>query len=201
MNSQNCYILNPYTDRIYPQEEINKLDERICTLLEESKAIPEDNKVSVYYIPKYSLKGNFGEVLTKFKKSDFIDGTFLNRLSRESTNIYRNININSVQYISAEAIITNSSDSLIGFGTAERLFLAARYSKQYTSWKSFILKKKNKLNLKYLFKIQDFLFPVFGVSEDGTVVVFLSGKYEVYTPKEFVDIYSNNYVYEDMFYD
>ena len=54
-NAQNCEVLNQYVDSIYTNEEIHTLEKRVCKLLKKQKAIPNDNKVNIYYIPDYDI--------------------------------------------------------------------------------------------------------------------------------------------------
>lgn len=192
--SQNCEVQNNYTDRVYSNEEIYKLEKRICSLLNESNHTPEDSRVNFYYIPNYELKGRFGEVIFKYKKSDFVDKSILGRLCRIPP-----IDINGEKYIDARVLVTNLSDSLIAFGNAERLFIAARYSKQYSSSDTLLIENKSKLDIKYFFSLTTFLSPVFGVTEANDIFVFLKGK--VYSIEEFVTLYSENDFFKDKFYD
>lgn len=192
--SQNCEIQNIYTDRVYSKEEICKLEKRICSLLNEPDSILKDNKVNIYYIPNYELRGRLGETLLKFRKSDFVDRSILNRLSRIPP-----IDVNGEKYIDASVIITNLSDSLFAFGNAERLFIASKYSKQYSSSYSLLIENRYKLNIKYFFQLTAFVSPIFGVTGANDIFVFLKGK--VYSIEEFVSLYSENDFFKDKFYD
>jgi hypothetical protein len=98
--SQSCEVQNTFTDRVYSNDEICKLEKRICSLLNELNLVPEDNKINIYYIPIYELKDKLGEVLwkdKKYKKSDFVDKSILNRLYR-----VRPIDVNGEKYIDAQ---------------------------------------------------------------------------------------------------
>lgn len=203
--SQNCQVLNQYRDRAYTKEEINALEKRVCELLKKRKAIPEDRQINIYYIPDYYLPP-FGVVppdsireyfatatsLMRIKKSDFINGKILRRLSRQ-----QEIRINKkhdTTYIPADVIVTNSLDSVIAHGDARYLYYCLYEESR------FILENMYKLNLKYMFTLHHlWLDPVFGVTEKDEIVVFLfdlAGKsYKVYSIKEFVDLYSKSEIY------
>lgn len=194
MYTQNCEIINSHTDRIYSNSEINELEKRVCNLLNETNVVLNDNKFNIYYIPNYELRGRFGEIVSKYKKSDFIDGSILNRIHRESY-----IYINDKKYIDARVIVTNSSDSLIAFGNPKKLFTASRYSKNYISSYIYLIEKKVEMNIKYFFSItKAFFTPVFGVTDKNKIFVFLEDK--IYTIEAFVKLYSEDDFFYDQFY-
>ena len=202
-NSQNCEVLNQYVDSIYSKEEIHTLEKRICELLKKQKAVPDDNKINIYYIPDYDvpdycitppdsireyyLSGKPGVIVDR---EDFIAGNFLRRLSRSQAT--GRIKIKGTTYIEADVIVTNSSDSLIAYGSARYLYITARYNKDSYGSARLILKKMYELNIKQMFTLHSiWLFPVFGITNKDEVVVFLYDKgYKMYTIKEFVDLYS-----------
>ena len=201
-NSQNCEVLNQYVDSIYSKEEIHTLEKRICELLKKQKAVPDDNKINIYYIPDYDvpdyyimppdsireyyLSGKPGVIVDR---EDFIAGNFLKRLSRSQAT-GRN-KIKGTTYIKSEVIVTNSSDSLIAYGDARYLYITARYNKDSYGRVHFILKKMYELNMKQMFTLSIWMFPVFGITNKDEIVVFLYDKgYKMYTIKEFVDLYS-----------
>lgn len=215
-HSQNCEVLNEYVDSVYSKEEIGNLEKLICELLKIHKAIPEDNKVNLYYIPKYDLSYYCimppdsisyyylnGKEAYRIKKSDFLDGSFLKRLSRgEMKEHYKKIirkkrwNRYIIRarkapgtYIPAEVIVTNSSDSVIAFDDSNSLMLASQMAGHLSS-KAFILEKMRELKLKQVFTLNG-IFPlghIFGVTEDNQVIVFSSvGIDEVYTTKEYLE--------------
>lgn len=202
-NSQNCEVLNQYVDSIYSKEEIHTLEKRICELLKKQKAVPDDNKINIYYIPDYDapdycitppdsiqeyyLSGKPGVIVDR---EDFIAGNFLRKLSRSQAT--GRIKIKGTTYIEADVIVTNSSDSLIASGSARYLYITARYNKDSYGSARLILKKMYELNIKQMFTLHSiWLFPVFGITNKDEVVVFLYDKgYKMYTIKEFVDLYS-----------
>lgn len=201
-NSQNCEVLNQYVDSIYSKEEIHTLEKRICELLKKQKAVPDDNKINIYYIPDYDvpdycimppdsireyyLSGKPGVIVDR---EDFIAGNFLRKLSRSQAT--GRIKIKGTTYIEADVIVTNSSDSLIAYGSARYLYITARYNKDSYGRVHFILKKMYELNMKQMFTLSIWMFPVFGITNKDEIVVFLYDKgHKMYTIKEFVEIYS-----------
>ena len=212
-NSQNCEVLNQYIDSIYTKEEIHTLEKQICFLLEKQQAVPEDNKVNIYYIPIYdmpyysimppdSIKEYYsmGKSGWRIKKSDLIDGSFLKRLSRYESP--RRIKKRSKTYISADVIVTNSSDSLIATGNASYLYITERCNKSSYDSKRFLIEKMRELKIKRLFKFQLWLFPIFGITENNEIVVFLyDNGYKLCSIKEFADSYSKKEPYKSNFYD
>ena len=64
--SQNCEIQNIYTDRVYSKEEICKLEERICSLLNEPDSILKDNKVIKSYIPNIETDSKSFKIIYNF---------------------------------------------------------------------------------------------------------------------------------------
>lgn len=202
-NSQNCEVLNQYVDSIYSKEEIHTLEKRICGLLKKQKAVPDDNKINIYYIPDYDvpdycimppdsireyyLSGKPGVIVDR---EDFIAGNFLRRLSRSQ--VTGRIKRKGTTYIEANAIVTNSSDSLIAYGSARYLYITARYNKDSYGRVRFMLNKMYELNIKQMFTLHSiWLSPFFGITNKDEIVVFLYDKgHKMYTIKEFVEIYS-----------
>lgn len=202
-NSQNCEVLNQYVDSIYSKEEIHTLEKRICELLKKQKAVPDDNKINIYYIPDYDapdycitppdsiqeyyLSGKPGVIVDR---EDFIAGNFLRKLSRSQAT--GRIKIKGTTYIEADVIVTNSSDSLIASGSARYLYITARYNKDFYDSVRFMLNKMYELNMKQMFTLHSiWLSPIFGITDKDEIVVFLYDKgHKMYTIKEFVEIYS-----------
>ena len=211
-NSQTCEVLNQYTDRIYTKEEVQKLESRVCEMLKKENAVPEDNKISIYYIPDYDLPSYSimpadsineyyyrGKLSWKIKKSDFFDGTLLKNLSRQSPVVLSNQD----EFVNVEFIVTNSTDSLIAYGDARQFFVASRYTETTNAENNFILKKIRELNINYLFSISNYwLIPVFGVTDKGEIVVITYDKgHKVYSIKDFIDLNLKDKYYKDRFYD
>lgn len=209
-NSQNCEVLNQYVDSIYTKEEIHTLEKRICKLLKKQQAVPDDNKINIYYIPDYNVPDYciiippdsipkyylLGEPRVRVDKRDFLAGNFVRKLSRQEKDIHK---IHGKSYINADVIVTNSSDSLIAYGDAHNLYITARYNKDSFSSQRLILNKMHELNMKQVFTLNSFwMSPIFGVTNKDEIIVFLYDKGDkILTIKEFVDLYSkdksNNY--------
>lgn len=204
--SQNCEVLNQYVDSIYTKEEIHTLEKRICKLLKKQKAVPDDNRINIYYIPDYDIPDYrivppdsiqeyylLGKPGVRVNRQDFLAGNFLKRLSRPKTT-GRN-KINGTTYIDADVIVTNSSDSLIACGNAHYLYITACYNKDFYDGKGFIIKKMHELKMKKLFTLHGlWMPPVFGVTDKDKIVVFMYGE-KIYTLNEFVNQYSNDKSY------
>lgn len=213
VNSQTCEVLNPYVDRIYSINEIYKLENRICKLLKKQKAIPDNNKINIYYIPNYDIPDYHfvsqdsieyyylsGKSAWKIKKNDFIDSSFLKKLSREPEDYFKS----GRDYINSQIIVTNSSGKLIAFGDARDLCIADHYSTSYIAGKTFIADKILELNIKYLFKIPSlWMLPIFGITEKNKIVVFIYEKEDnkIYSIEEFIDMYSKDEEYKKQFND
>ena len=198
-NSQNCEVLNQYVDSIYSKEEIHTLEKRICELLKKQKAVPVDNKINIYYIPDYEVPDYcitppdsiqeyylLGKSGIMVDREDFIAGNFLRRLSRSQAT--GRIKRKGTTYIEADVIVTNSSDSLIAYGSARYLYITARYNKDSYDSDRFMLNKMYELNMKQMFTLHSiWLSPIFGITNKDEIVVFLYDKgHKMYTIKEFV---------------
>lgn len=211
-NAQNCEVLNQYVDSIYTNEEIHTLEKRVCKLLKKQKAVPNDNKVNIYYIPDYDIPDYcimppdsiqeyylLGKQGVRVDKKDFLTGGFLRKLFRQEMTS-RN-KICGTTYISANVIVTNSSDNLIASGDAHCLYITAHYNKDFYDNDCFILKKMRELKLKHLFTLHKiWMLPTFGVTEKDEIIVFLYDRgHKVYTIEKFVDIYSKSEFYGKVF--
>ncbi|WP_294592066.1 hypothetical protein [uncultured Bacteroides sp.] len=206
-SSQTCEVLNPYIDNIYSTNEIYKLEKRVCKMLKEQNAMPDNKKINIYYIPNYEipyyctmppdsiehyyLTGKSG---WKLKKNDFANGFFLKKLSRESTDRFKKVK----GYINAQIIVTNSSGKLIAFGDTGTLYIAEHYSSNSISLMAFIAEQLSILKIKYLFNIPDlWAFAIFGVTEKNKIIVFLYGtENKAYTIEEFIDMNSKDKSYK-----
>lgn len=207
-NSQNCEVLNQYVDSIYTKEEIRTLEKRICKLLKKQKAVPDDNKINIYYIPDYNVPDYciiippdsipkyylLGKPGVRIDKKDFLAGNFVRNLSRQEKDIHK---IHGKSYINADVIVTNSSDSLIAYGDAHNLYITARYNKNSFSSQHLILNKMHELNMKQVFTLNSFwMSPIFGITNKDEIIVFLYDKGDkILTIKEFVELYSKDKSY------
>lgn len=214
VNSQTCEVLNQYVDQIYTKDEIHKLENQVCKLLKKQHAIPVDNKVNIYYIPDYDLPDYsivhpdsiqkfylLGKSGWRIKKGDLLDGSFLNKLSRQTFNSFKN----KYGTMNADFIVTNSSDSLIAYGGTEQfsIFIANRYTEDTNAGSNFLLNKIHELKFKKLFKLsKHWVGPIFGITDKDEIVVIMYDKgHKIYTIKDFIDLNMKDKWYKDNLYD